>query len=173
MDIFILLSTILSITTAFKGNSITDDSTDAAVNCHAPKDVGTCSGQQEAWYYSRDEHRCIFFVYSGCGGNANRFESRSSCEEHCQESRCPDLDCPDSCSRTLSTTGCLECACTRDEAKAVCSKQMKRGYCRALFHKWAWVPENGRCEHFVYGGCGGNENTFDTEEMCLRVCSGV
>ena len=26
------------------------------------------------------------------------------------------------------------------------------------------------CEPFTYGGCQGNDNNFDTTEMCLRIC---
>lgn len=60
-----------------------------------------------------------------------------------------------------------------EEAAAVCRQPMKRGYCRALHHKWAWSQAARACVSFVYGGCGGNENSFDSEETCLRVCSGA
>lgn len=60
-----------------------------------------------------------------------------------------------------------------EEAAAVCGQPMSRGYCRALYHKWAWSQAARACVEFVYGGCGGNDNSFDSEEMCLQVCSGA
>lgn len=60
-----------------------------------------------------------------------------------------------------------------EEAAAVCRQPMTRGYCRALHHKWAWSQDAHTCVSFVYGGCGGNENSFESKETCLQVCSAV
>ena len=48
------------------------------VDCAAPLDRGTCQrrsvdqAEEEAYYYDAREGKCVFFLYSGCGGNTNR-----------------------------------------------------------------------------------------------------
>ena len=45
-----------------------------------------------------------------------------------------------------------------------------RGPCRAAFKKWTFV--DGSCQEFLYGGCRGNGNRFDSESQCQAVCGG-
>ena len=44
------------------------------------------------------------------------------------------------------------------------------GSCRGAFNRWTF--EDGVCEAFVYGGCGGNKNNFRSKQVCLKVCKG-
>ena len=45
---------------------------------------GDC-GQQVAMYtYDSVSSSCVRFMYSGCHGNANRFETRAMCEVACE-----------------------------------------------------------------------------------------
>ena len=40
------------------------------------------------------------------------------------------------------------------------------------FQKWFYSTQTGECEFFIYGGCQGNANNFDSEEECKEACSG-
>ena len=42
--------------------------------------------------------------------------------------------------------------------------------CLAYMSRWRYVPSIGQCENFIYGGCGGNANNFETFEACDRKC---
>lgn len=43
-------------------------------------------------------------------------------------------------------------------------------YCHALHRKYFFNSETKKCEQFTYGGCGGNDNRFDTQEECEKHC---
>uniref|UniRef100_A0A8C3IXX9 BPTI/Kunitz inhibitor domain-containing protein n=1 Tax=Chrysemys picta bellii TaxID=8478 RepID=A0A8C3IXX9_CHRPI len=42
------------------------------------------------------------------------------------------------------------------------------GYCKARFPRFFYNWSSQACEEFVYGGCGGNKNNFETKEECLQ-----
>jgi hypothetical protein len=54
----------------------------------------------------------------------------------------------------------------------ICSLPPETGECRALIGRFAFNTTTGVCHPFVYGGCGGNENNFETPEECYAACGG-
>ena len=38
--------------------------------------------------------------------------------------------------------------------------------CKAAITKYYFDRATDECKKFIYGGCGGNENRFDTLEQC-------
>uniref|UniRef100_A0A8C5RKB0 Uncharacterized protein n=1 Tax=Laticauda laticaudata TaxID=8630 RepID=A0A8C5RKB0_LATLA len=51
--------------------------------CRLPRDQGSCSKELQHFYYDPEEKKCISFVYHGCEGNSNNFETRELCEKTC------------------------------------------------------------------------------------------
>jgi hypothetical protein len=43
--------------------------------------------------------------------------------------------------------------------------------CAAAFERWYFDAAIGACQPFVWGGCGGNENNFETPEACEMRCA--
>ncbi|PIO23422.1 hypothetical protein AB205_0155910, partial [Aquarana catesbeiana] len=57
-----------------------------------------------------------------------------------------------------------------DVCKTVCEESPDSGPCKGQIKNYYYNHKTGNCETFIYGGCGGNENNFDTKEKCEAVC---
>lgn len=126
--------------------------------CLEPKEGGNCFDYRERWYYDVEDRRCHRFYYSGCGGNRNNFYSLDECSQRCEQPR-----------ETSSTT----------EANAIvvgefqvdhCFKQYDSGPCQKNVIRWFYDRRDGVCKEFIYGGCEGNENRFDSQYECQTKC---
>ena len=57
---------------------------------------------------------------------------------------------------------------------STCAQELLTGNCRAYFRRWGFDATQSKCIEFVYGGCGANENNFESEKECQAACpSGV
>ena len=57
-----------------------------------------------------------------------------------------------------------ECLAVLDTGNEECEGEEERS------KKWYLSSETGTCEPFMYTGCGGNTNKFDTQELCGESC---
>ena len=51
--------------------------------CRLPKIVGICRLSVPSFYFDRATLQCQSFLYGGCGGNGNRFNSLEECQSLC------------------------------------------------------------------------------------------
>ncbi|KAH8418856.1 hypothetical protein KR222_004590 [Zaprionus bogoriensis] len=49
-------------------------------------------------------------------------------------------------------------------------KPTNTGPCKAAFPKWRFIKATRQCEPFIYGGCKGTKNMFDSEDECKKHC---
>ncbi|CAO2577771.1 WAP four-disulfide core domain protein 6A, partial [Lemmus lemmus] len=54
--------------------------------------------------------------------------------------------------------------------KDICSLPPDAGPCLAYLPRWWYNKETEVCTQFIYGGCQGNPNNFQTEHICRVVC---
>uniref|UniRef100_A0A7N5KKG6 Eppin n=1 Tax=Ailuropoda melanoleuca TaxID=9646 RepID=A0A7N5KKG6_AILME len=52
----------------------------------------------------------------------------------------------------------------------VCTMPKEPGPCMAFFHRWWYDKEKNTCSSFIYGGCKGNNNNFQSKAMCQNMC---
>jgi hypothetical protein len=73
--------------------------------------------------------------------------------------------------------GCNQCTCGGEGRVgctlvdcSLCSQPFDPGECEAALPVYWFNSATGACEPQTYGGCGGNENRFETLEACQATC---
>ncbi|XP_035187598.1 collagen alpha-3(VI) chain isoform X13 [Oxyura jamaicensis] len=132
---------------------------DLADPCLLDFDMGMqCKDYQVVWFFDYKHKICSQGWYGGCAGNANRFETEAECISKClkpsaaEKAKQPPLE-----NRLSSATD-------------ICRLQKEEGTCRDFVLKWYYDPKTKSCARFWYGGCGGNENRFNTQKECEKLC---
>uniref|UniRef100_A0A4W3I7C0 BPTI/Kunitz inhibitor domain-containing protein n=1 Tax=Callorhinchus milii TaxID=7868 RepID=A0A4W3I7C0_CALMI len=53
----------------------------------------------------------------------------------------------------------------------ICQQPMETGPCRGMFLQWWYNSKTRKCTQFVFGGCRGNQNKFETKKECEATCA--
>jgi hypothetical protein len=112
--------------------------------CTLPLETGPCRASMPAFGFDTETGGCVGFTYGGCQGNDNRFESLEACQGICGDSPVAPQE--------------------------LCSQPPDAGMCLAAFERYYYDPDTGMCQDFVWGGCDGNDNNFETLEACQAAC---
>ncbi|VDO08493.1 unnamed protein product [Rodentolepis nana] len=158
--------------------------------CRLPIAAGNCFGRIISYGYDSRSGRCEQFIYSGCSGNENRFNTYEECERECRVSEVIGMD---NCSEIAKLKGVklkfywsllnqcdgkdlIEVMTLTEEIMhlvlELCNLPLITGPCQGSEVRYGFFPPSGLCEPFRYSGCGGNENSFATKLECEIVCNG-
>lgn len=158
--------------------------TDPKSPCVQPKAPGTCRAFIPSFYFDTATGQCTAFTYTGCGGNANNFESELECESKCDDLGAPLVTpSPESgnflyhlnlkektCSNRLPFTFNFPIVAKAERCSLPPVKTEGGFSCLAFIPSWTFNSTSGQCESYVYGGCGRTANLFDNEEACNTAC---
>lgn len=162
--------------------------------CDLPEDSGPCRATIPRWRYDSAANECRSFVYGGCGGNRNNFRTKGECEGECRLDTCDQPIERGPCQATLprwgynGDTGVCEafsyggCGGNQNNFTSMrecvegcgdpCTLDLDPGPCTDEVLRYGRNPSTGRCEQFLYSGCEGNANNFETLEECVGICGG-
>lgn len=101
------------------------------------------------YYFNEQTQQCENHPWSECmpRGRGKGFDSLFECEEMC-----------------------INQVKMAQEPLSLCDQPKDRGLCMAYIPRYFFNSATAKCEEFIYGGCGGNGNNFETVEECERTC---
>ncbi|UYV83284.1 mig-6 [Cordylochernes scorpioides] len=128
--------------------------------CELDSETGPCRAYFVRYFYDKELSRCRKFVYGGCRGNANNFNTKEECAEICGGAANGETEPEDNVIPILNRE--------KRQTNPICQLPAIVGRCRGGFPRYYFG--DGRCQLFTYGGCDGNANNFNTIEECEAAC---
>lgn len=138
-----------------------------------------CSGFIPRWYYDAKTGVCKKFFWEGCWSTGNLFRNEFACLARCNKQGIrrfltliaiwikantfyPEI--------VKSYTG-LQKLINESDPTAPCLQPKVVGNCHASILSFFFDTQTGKCTSFVYSGCGGNANNFQSYHQCDFKCN--
>nr|XP_012614995.1 eppin-like isoform X3 [Microcebus murinus] len=94
---------------------------------------------------------------------------RERCEYKERDACTADRQCQDN--KKCCVFGCgKKCLHMDTYRHDICGMPQIGGPCLAYIPRWWYDKDTERCSKFIYGGCLGNNNNFQSEAICLVTC---
>ncbi|CAD6196460.1 unnamed protein product [Caenorhabditis auriculariae] len=174
-----------------------------ALDCLSARDSGDfCNAgpQRQMYYFVPAQGICQPFMYNGCGGNENRFNSSAECREACANASTQvSADGQTSGRSEQMKQACQATYDTEHLNATLCSRHMEcpaghdchRGFCCPTpdyacnlrydsgkfavggekSDKYFYTPQYQTCMRFSFYGTLGNANNFPNYNACMKMCS--
>ena len=117
---------------------------------------------------------CRAFVYGGCGGNENNFHAIEECREVCSNVESMQNDAVDPIEEQeeeeAENSDFTQTSNQSTNKNSYCLEPLERGPCRGYLKKYGYDPTTNKCRTFVFGGCSGNKNNFNSIQDCRHKC---
>ncbi|KAI4795205.1 hypothetical protein KUCAC02_031571 [Chaenocephalus aceratus] len=158
------------------------------LRCLLPPQVGSCRASFPRFFYNVSSQICSHFLFGGCHGNGNNFLTKEGCEESCGgvtgavlpvdltpapelPAKAPRMNLHSDVSEDSESAPPQEKEMSAELFAERCGADPEAGPCRAAFQNWFYSRETGSCQTFIYGGCQGNENNYETKQHCMDTCT--
>ncbi|CAN9508891.1 unnamed protein product [Ophioblennius macclurei] len=110
----------------------------------SPEDCGS-ELEKVSWYYEPKTNNCFSFTHCISYNSSQQSKKVFDAYEDCMQCCGPELSGP-------------------------CGLPSLQGPCKAYEPRWAYSGTLRQCQSFIYGGCDGNDNNFESREACEEMC---
>ncbi|HET9954206.1 MAG TPA: BPTI/Kunitz domain-containing protein [Polyangiaceae bacterium] len=140
--------------------------------CSLPADAGPCDAAIPSFFHNPASHQCEPFVYGGCQGNANRFNSIAECESACPGAT-PSIDaCDTSLDCLVQSAGCCG-ACepvTAGDLIAINRTHVNDRMCTVSCGPCPELPRETTSRYFIAGCAAHRCQVVDIRETQAVAC---
>ncbi|KAJ8737762.1 hypothetical protein PYW08_000357 [Mythimna loreyi] len=143
---------IVRTTTPLPNGSDPITSFDSHTYCKFQPNKFSCSRKRDfSYFYNVEKNTCEPFDYGHCLHPYNMFHTLHACTEECRD-------------MNLYRTR------TNVTPNIFCRFQPEYGSCNSYFPRFYYDMYELTCRGFSYSGCGGNQNRFEHNTVCMDVC---